>query len=259
MLTERTIPLAGVRSGRWVCVAAALLFVFSASAAWSAMTESEFRARVEEATRGLKDLTMVATVVQKDKKAMEKVDPSYVALYEFKSANLLFRYPAKLRMEGKLGMVNFEYIINDGIKIFRAPKMRINKRSNYSHDPAKLQHAFDLGVVTPCLWKYRRVEVLDDPEAEACGEIKLRLHWPKGDSVYLAWVDAEHLWLKRYEKRDGENNLQVRTVYSNPQHAGGVIWVPTRMEVCAPDGQKAGVSEMSDIKVNVGLAESLFE
>lgn len=224
-----------------------------------AITEQEFRARVVEATKGFQDITMVGTVSHSNKKALAKIDPAYSRIYDFRSASVSFRYPDKLRMEGKLGMVKFEYIVNGGVKVFRAPTVRISKKEDYSDDPAKTQNALDVGLVTPSLWSNRRVEIQDDPDAHACGEIKLRLYWPKGDMIYLAWVDAKDLYLKRFEKRDAQNVLQVKVVYSEPVKAGGVIWMPTKVEVYAPDGEKAGESEMRDIKVNTGLQDSLFQ
>ena len=246
----------------WALTTALMCFcalLFGQGSAWGLITEAELKARVEQAAKGLVDLTMVGTVTYKDRKVMEKVDPAYVRLYEFRSASVLYKSPNKLRMEGKLGMVRFEYIVNGGRKILRIPSLRINKKENYADDPAKLQGALDIGLVTPSLWRDRRVSVLEDAEAKAANEIKLRLLWAKGDMIYYAWLDEQNLWLKRFEKRDAEGKLMVRIEYSSPQKIGGIIWMPTKTEVFGPDGEKAGASETGSIKVNVGLTDSLFE
>jgi outer membrane lipoprotein-sorting protein len=250
------------RARRWALTIALTCFcalLVGQNSAWGLITETELKARVEKAAKGLTDLSMVGTVTYKNRKVMERVDPAYVSLYEFKSATVLYKSPDKLRMEGKLGMVKFEYIINGGLKIIRVPNLRINKKESFTDDPAKLQRALDIGLVTPSLWQDRRVTILEDAQAQAAGEIKLRLYWAKGDMIYYAWLDAENLWLKRFEKRDAVGKLIVRVDYSSPQKIGGIIWMPTKTEVFGPDGEKAGASEISDIKVNVGLADSLFE
>jgi outer membrane lipoprotein-sorting protein len=223
------------------------------------MTDQEFKARVTEATKGFRDLVFTATVSYKNKKALAKIDPAYAQLYDFSSAQISYKHPDKLRMDGKLGMVRFEYIVNGGLKLFRAPSVRISKKEDYSDDPAKTQDALDIGLVTPSLWKVRRIEIIDDAEAAAAGEVKLRLHWPKGNMALFAWVDATDMFLKRFEKRDAENRLQVRVVYSEPRRFAGVIWLPTKVDICGPDGEKAGTSEVSDVKVNTSLPDSLFE
>jgi outer membrane lipoprotein-sorting protein len=238
------------------CIFASLAFATHASAA--SVTELDLRARIEAATKGFNDLTATVTVCEKNKAALTKVDDSYARLYDFQSALLQLKIPDKIRIDSKLGMVKFEYIIARGKKIFRAPKVKVNKVDDFSNDPAKLQSPLDLGILTPQLWFGRRVEVVDDPEAQTNGEIKIKLTWFKGDMVNLAWIDATNLWLKRFEKRDSRNNLLARVVYSNPQNAGGVIWLPTKVELYAPDGAKAGSTELTDIKVNTGLPDSLF-
>lgn len=235
------------------------LIAAAISATAACMTADDLKARIQEATKGFQDMTAVGTVTYKDKDALAKVDSSYTRLYEFKTANVSLKMPDKLRITGKLGMVKLEYIVNGGFKIVRSPTLRINKKQDYSSDPAKLQTAFDLGLVTPVLWSNRRIEVVEDPEADANGEIKLRLQWPKGSMVYTAWIDSKDFWLKRFEKLDDAGTLIVRMIYSNPQKIGGVIWMPLKVEMFAPDGTKAGASEYSDIKVNTGLADSLFQ
>ena len=224
-----------------------------------AITEQELKDKIEQASKNLKDISMVGNVTYQNKKALAKVDSNYARLYEFKTANVAYKLPDKLRIEGKLGMVKFEYIINGGIKLFRAPTLRMNKKEDYSKDPAKLQNALDLALLTPTLWQDRKIEIVEDAEACSNGEIKLCLRWPKGDMAYYVWIDAQNLWLKKLEKRDGQNNLRLKVLYSNPQKVGDVIWMPTKVELYSSEGEKAGVSEYSNIKVNTGLADSLFD
>jgi len=219
----------------------------------------QLRGRIEEATRTFQDLTMVAAVTYKDKKALSKVEPTFARLYDFSSATISLRMPDKLRMESKLGMVRVEYIINGPRKIVRIPALKVNKVGDYPNDPAKLQDAFDVGLVTSDMWRNRQIEIVDDAEAAISGEIKLRLRWAKGTIVYYAWLDAKDLWLKRFEKRDGEGKLLLHILYSDPQRAGNVIWIPCKAEMYNSDGEKAGASEYRDIKVNTGLADSLFQ
>ena len=250
-MTIRTLIAAALAS-------ASVLWWGSAAAA-TAISDAELKSRVEAAVKDLQDLTMMGTVVYKDSKVLARMEESFARLYEFKSAAVMFKSPDKLRLEGKLGMVKFEYIINGGLKIFRAPAVKMNRAKDYSHDPAKLQEPLDIGLITPLLWRGRQVEVLEDPESEANGEIKLSLRWMKGSIRYLAWIDADRLWLKRFEKRNGDGELTAAAVYSNPIHAGEVVWMPTRVDLYAGDGQKAAASEFTEIKVNTGLDDSLFK
>lgn len=242
-----------------VCILCLVIIVSCISTSFATLiTEQELKDKIEEATKNFSDMTATVTVREKNKQALTKVDENYARLYEFQSANLSLKAPDKIRIDARLGMVKFEYIIAGGKKIFRAPKVKINKVDDYSHEPAKLQSPLDLGIVTSQLWVGRNVVIIDDPEAEAKGEIKIKLTWLKGDMVNYAWLDSTNLWLKAFEKRDSRNNLLARVVYSNPQNVNAVIWMPTRVELYASDGDKAGATELTDIKVNTNLPDSLF-
>jgi len=223
------------------------------------ISEADLKARIEAATKDLKDLSMTANVVEVDRRAMEKLDANYTRMLELKSAKITLKLPDKVKVDGKLGMVRFEYIINGTIKISRAPAIRFKQRNDYTGDPAKLQGPFDMGIVTTSLWQNRKIGVLDDPTAAANGEIKLRLQWLKGDMVYYAWLDEKNLWLKRVEKYDSRGSLRAKSVYSNARNLGGSIWAPTTVELFAPDGSRAGKTEMVDIKYNSGVQDSLFQ
>ncbi len=244
-----------------VCVSAAgaIACCLAAGVGRAAGTpDADLKARIQAATKDLKDLSMTANVVEVDRKAIEKLDSNYARMLELKSAKVTLKLPDKMRVEGKLGMVKFEYIINGTIKISRAPTVRFKRKDDYTGDPAKLQGPFDMGIITDTLWRNRKIQVLDDPTVAANGEIKLELRWLKGDMVHYAWLDAKDLWLKRVEKYDAQGNLKMRTVYSNAKNIGGSFWVPTTVEVFAPDGAKVGKTQMVDIKYNSGVQDTLF-
>ncbi len=242
-----------------IIIVALFVSILSICAVAALPTSEELKARVEVATAALEDLQMKGVVTYKNKEALGKIDPNYARLYEFKNADIFFKSPDKIRIDGKLGMVKFEYIINSPLKIFRAPSIKFSKRENYADDPAKLHEALDLGLVTASLWNKRKVEVVADSEAEIRGEIKLKLRWNRGDMIYYVWIDAQNLWLKRFEKRDSTNKLKVAIVYSEPKQINGVIWMPTKLEMYTSNGEKAGATDYLDIKVNSGIADKLFQ
>ncbi len=221
--------------------------------------EEQLKSRITEGTQGFSDIKMDVTVTQKDKKALTRVESSYSRLYDFKSATIYVKQPDKMRTEGRLGMIRFEYIINGSDKIVRAPTINFNKREKYPDEPAKVQDALDTGLITPSLWRTRSIQIVDDAEAAAAGEIKVRYSYPAGDMQYLIWLDEKDLWLKRFEKRQADGTLEVRFVYSNPQRFGEVIWMPTRTEMYAADGAKAGTLESSKVEVNINPPDTMFQ
>lgn len=237
-----------------VCVVIA-----ACAAASAAVTEADLKARVEAASANLEDFSATGNVVYKDAKVLASVNESFARIYEFKSVSLMFKSPDKLRFEGKLGMVKFDYIINGGLKIVRAPAVKMNRTKDYSHQPSKLQEPLDLGIITPLMWRGRTVEILEDPESESRGELKIRLKWTQGTTQYTAWIDAQDLWLKRIERLNGDGVVTEAVVYSNPVHMGDVVWMPTRAELHTADGRLAAAIEFVDIQVNKDLEDSLFK
>jgi outer membrane lipoprotein-sorting protein len=222
-------------------------------------TVEELQARITEATKNFADFSATGVVREKNKKAMSKIEPGLQQLYESKSANIFLKAPDKLKIEGKLGMVRAEYIISGTTKLTRAPQISFRDPKDYKDDPPKLQDALDIGLITSSLWKWRKLEIQPDPDADKAGEIKLRYYYPKGDMIYLIWLDAKDLWLKRFEKREANGNLRVKVVYSMPMEIKDVIWAPTRVEMFAPDGERAGMMEYTNIRVNAGVDDKLFE
>lgn len=250
----------GVRSSCRVGIALILFaFVLCTIGPASALTVPELQSRITKASGKLVDSSFVVTAVEKNLEAIEKVDAKYVSLYEFKTAKIFLKEPDKLRTEGKLGMVKFEYIINNGRKIVRAPLLKIRRESDYSGNPGKLNDALDFGIITPALWAQRRIEIIEDSFAASKGETKIRLRWDNASMSIVLWLDSKEMYLKRMERRDGDDQTKVTLVYSNHRQMDGVVWIPTKVEMFASDGAKVGMSEISDIKVNVGLADSLFK
>lgn len=222
-----------------------------------AITEDELKARVESATKGFSDISMTVTVDLKDKNALMKMEPSYARLYECKTANVYIKMPDKVKTEGKLGMVKFEYIINGTTKIFRAKNLRVNQKEDCAKKPAKLQGAFDFGLLTTSLWSSRIVKIIPDAQAEANGEIKLKLNWIVGSTGHIIWIDAKDLYLKKVQKVDGQDKVESTVVYSNPTRVDSIM-VPTKAELFSPEGVSVGISTLSNIKVNTNLSDSIF-
>ncbi len=236
---------------------AAIMLFLSLTAPVAAITEDELKARIEAATKGFSDITMTITVNLKDKKALEKMEPSYARLYECKTATVWIKQPDKVRTESKLGMVKLEYIINGTTKIFRAKNLRINQKEDCSKRPAKLQSAFDFGLVTNTLWNNRSVTIIPDAEAEANGEIKIRLQWPTGNTGHVVWLDAKDLYLKRVEKHDGNDQVESTVLYTNPTKLDTIV-VPTTAELISPTGVSVGTMDITNIKINTNVPDTLF-
>jgi outer membrane lipoprotein-sorting protein len=245
---------------RRIAWATALVCVLACQAdASGPVSVDDLKSRITQAAVKLKDVSFTFTVIEKNADAIEKVDSNYARLYDFKSARVSLKEPDKLRTDGKLGMVKFEYIVNAGLKIVRAPMLKIKREKSYAGNPGKLNDALDFGILAPSLWAMRKIEILKDPAATAADQTKIGLSWDSSGTRMMVWIDNKDTCIKRVERYDGDCNLKVVLVYTNFKKPDGVAWIPTRIESFGEDGCKLGVCEISDIKVNAGLQDSLFK
>ncbi len=64
--------------------------------------------------------------------------------------------------------------------------------------------------------------------------------------------------MTKREKYTGDGKLRVRYVYSEFQTLAGKLPIATTSTLYDPSGDKLGTVAYSNVKANVGLAESLF-
>jgi len=223
------------------------------------ITIEGLKAKVTEMTKDFKDVTMTAVVTYKNKRALAKVEESFTRLYEFKTAKVTAKSPDKLKTEGRLGMLSFTYIVNNTTRIVRVPTIRVNKTDEYKNEPSKLQDLLDIGLLTQGAWRVRQLVIMPDPDAVTKGEMLINAPYPNNTMQNLFWIDTTNFCLKRFEKRDANGKSTIKLEYSKPKYFGNAIWLPTVVEIFAPDGERAGAMELRDIQVNTGITDSLFE
>lgn len=223
------------------------------------VTLDGLKTTVTKLTKDFRDVTMTAVVTYRNKRALAKVEESFTRLYEFKTAKISAKSPDKMKTEGRLGMLSFTYIVNDTTRIVRIPSIRMNKKDENKDQPSKVQDLSDMGILTPSAWRIRELCLCPDPEAASKDQVLINAAYPKNTMQNMFWIDTKNYCLTRFEKRDASGKVTIRLEYSKPQYFGNAIWLPTVVEIFAPDGERAGAMELRDIKVNTGLTDSMFE
>ena len=71
------------------------------------------------------------------------------------------------------------------------------------------------------------------------------------------WIDPEKDYTTRREWYDQKGRQKATFLYENPKKFDGV-WFPTQLTVKNMDNKVAGVTRYDSIRVNTGLASSLF-
>ncbi|GMV88414.1 MAG: hypothetical protein AMXMBFR81_13450 [Chthonomonas sp.] len=210
-------------------------------------------------SKGFKDASFVARVQTGVQRELAKINKDFAQSYRFKWTKVQVKEPFKLRLESTVDDTDITFVLNGATRLVRIPKARLNQRENLAMSPGKRQTLVDFGMLTPSLFvdlfdaKYVRTD-------RRTGELVFDLTYkPKLDDTSRSrvWVDPA----KRYvTKREWYNQKDVQLAtftYENPVQSGGV-WFPTKLTVRNVENKVAGVTQYEDLKLNTGIADSVF-
>jgi outer membrane lipoprotein-sorting protein len=209
----------------------------------------------------LKDLSASVDVVSKNDAELEKIGKGYVDAYRLGKQEIWSKEPSRMRFQGKQGVFVIRYVTNGGRKLTEVPTLRIHKVEDISTEPGKADSISDLGIVTTA-WAERVESRWLRTENRDGKALQVFEVWYKEDphARHTLWLDpttktiVEHIHHYRVRNKPG---FRKRLVYSDLKQVNGV-WVPTKVSMYNTDDKLAGVLRYDGIKVNTGLADSLF-
>ena len=221
---------------------------------------ADVKAKVCDATRGFRDITLTARVLYTSLPELKKIDKDISKTYEFKTTTISYKAPDQMKIEGKLGLVLVSLTMNEHYKSIRIPSLHYSKKEDISDEPHKRQTDFDIGIVSASLW---RDYIVTDVDTEGDGnDAVYRVTFIRQSSDKkkhsVAYIDADSLKLLKVESFTKEGTLKSRCLYSNHVKLDG-IWVPRRADLYGPSGKIAASTAYENIKVNTGLSDSLFK
>jgi outer membrane lipoprotein-sorting protein len=222
--------------------------------AWAALADDTKLAQL--ASRDLKDLQADVHVVSADQGELAKISRDFGMAYRLKNLTMRYKEPNKLRMEGSIGSL----IINGAARQFRVPAIKLSKVDDLGESPGKRYTLMDIGILTASALSSVNARYIKD---ELVGDIAASVFdiaYKGDDSVrYRVWIDAKaHVLVKR-SWYDGQNNLKATFIFQEPKQVASDLWVPTRIEIRNAVDAVAAVTAYSDVKVNQGLDDALFQ
>ncbi len=209
---------------------------------------------------GLKDISFNVSMTKRNAKELGKIDQSYVQQYSLDSATVRAKEPFKLRFDAKSDDTSVLTIINGGSKLISVPALRIKKRSNVSNEPGQRQTLMDFILLTPndandfLNAKFVRFD-------RENGNPVFDLTFPSKYNYpvrHRVWIDKASHYVVRREWYGLQGQLRATFLFLNPTKVKGIT-VPTTMQVFNAENKLAGESKYTGIKVNEGLADSLFD
>ena len=210
---------------------------------------------------GLRTVSFSAEVGLAKQAELKKINKDFALSYRFKHMDVWIKEPFMVRLESKVDDTSMVMIINGPKKLIHIPRANINMREDLSRDPGKRQTAFDFGLITPSLFdRYFQAEYVR--KDRRTGEFVFDVTYVpslKYKARHRIWVDPEKkLVTKRqwYANRGG--HLMATFEYVDPVQSGGV-WFPTKCHVRNADNVLAGTTHYKNVKINVAIADKLFD
>jgi len=221
---------------------------------WNVCQQQSIDAYVQE---NLDDLTFVAKVVKGDQTELKKINRDFGQSYRFDSTQISIKPPFMMRAESKVEDSSVTYILNGTDLVYKFGGFR--SPQNLANKPGRRQSTVDIGILSKGLIHGLYEAKYVTTESDRSVVFDLTFCQSEIDkSRQRIYVDPEkRVFLKR-EWFNQEGMLLATFVYSKPIQVSG-CWVPTHMDVSNRDGILAGQTDYRDIKVNSGLADSLFQ
>ncbi len=210
----------------------------------------------------VRDLYAEINVISKDDGALRKISKTYVDAMAMTQQEIWCREPGQVRLQGKRGLFTARFITNGNRKLIEVPTIRFREVEDITDAPGKGDSISDLGMLTTS-WvnsvnsRWIRTEPRDGKTLQV-----FEFFHPRDAGLrHTIFVDpatrtvVEHIVHNRGRRSTG---FKKRIVYSDVKTYGGVS-VPTRAVLYNGEGKQAAVMSYEKIKINQGVAESLFK
>lgn len=208
--------------------------------------------------KGFRDATFTARVRSGNQRELAKINRDFGLSYRFSYSNIQVKEPFKFRAESELEDTRLTFIQNGTTQRINTPVYR--GKQDLSRSPGRVRSMLEFGILTPSLFdnffqaKFVR---FDRQTGEAVFDIT---YVPRLDdsSRFRVWIDPEKkITTKREWYGQGRGELKATFFYEEPKRFEGV-WLPTRSSVRNAENKVAGSLTYDNMRVNRGLADSLF-
>lgn len=240
-----------------ICILALVLFLFVSTAvhAATAVTASSILAKVKAAEATFRDMKAEMVIDDANKGNVSKMGKGYDDFLLLKKATVYYAKPDKMRWDGYAKGIKATLVQNGYKRLVLAAMVR--KADDLRDAPGKRRSPLDLGLLSSWLWTDNTVSVAG---MENGGMVKLKFDPKLGGKDQrhdFVWVDASTLKITKRETYTGRGELRARNVYREHTMLGKMP-IATETDMYNGDGKMLGTISYTNVKANVGLADSLF-
>lgn len=209
------------------------------------------------ATDKIKDLTATLNVIDSETKfdELKKIGGAFATTYRFKKMDAAYKNPNKVRFESRIAGASVLIVFNGDTKMFKVPFRK--QVQNIAGQPGQKQSLMDMGIFAKDYLSANYEPIFLRAEG-GLQVYKLVQRGTTNKSHEIVWVNPKTAVTERRQSFNGEDKMQKELRYKNPVEIRPGIFVPTRIEVYNQFGKLGAVQSVNNIKVNLGVADSLF-
>ena len=207
-------------------------------------------------TEKIKDMTATLHVTEVDRSELKKIGGAFATTYSIKKMGVSYKHPNKARFEGKFLGASIFMVYNGDVKYFRTP-IKTDTR-NVHGQPGQKQSLMDLGIFAK---DYLTTDWMPNFVRQDGNLMvfKLTQRNSNNKSHEIVWVNPKISLITKRMAYNGENVLQKKLLFTNPQQVRPGIWVPTRIEIYNTSDKLGAAQAIEDIKVNLGVSDDVFK
>ena len=210
------------------------------------------------ATDRIKDMTMTMRVVHEETNydELKKISSEFATQYRISVYNFAYKWPNKLRVAGKVGVIGGLIIYNGDTKTYKIGPV---KKSESVHGQAgKKQSLMDVGIFAKdwLATDYRAVFLRREGTLLV---YKLEQRDSENHSHEIVWVNPKTAITERRISYGWTPTPNKEIRYKNPKEIRPGVFVPTRVEIYNQEGKLGGVQVVEEMKINLGIADDFFE
>jgi outer membrane lipoprotein-sorting protein len=207
----------------------------------------------------LKDLSMKATVAEKNLGELRKIGRDFYLAYRFSEMTVLYKSPSKMRLESQYQNARAIYILSGAKKYILIPSLNHKSTDELAEQPGKRQSMLDFGLIDKGVAEFMKGEYVRTDRETGQWVFDLRYQYYDDTSRHRVWVDPKTKVIMKREWFGQTGNLKATFYYKDVKEVAKGIFMPTRAEVRNVEGKKAGETVNQDIRANTGdVSDSSF-
>lgn len=251
-----------IRPQRAVCLTTLALVLLVATGTPGAGAQTLSHNINDYVASKLDDFSATMRVMQHDDRAGQKINKDFGLIYMLKGdVALKYKEENKLRMDGRLGTATVSFVVN-GTKQYVRTSLGLKDDRDLGASPGKRKTLLDVGLLSSGYLAYTEGQYLYNRPVEGvmCAVFRISYRDKTLDTSHrLVWLDPKTKITLKREEYSQIGKLNATFYYRDPQEIAPGVWFPSRIEVLNNEGQKAGVTAYSKVKINLGLEDSLFK